>query len=474
MKVFCSYHPTKPAQWECPNCNETYCAACISKRVSNIYGSKQVHFFCPNCNVAANKLSAGNLLEPFWNRLPKIFLYPIYPRTLGFMISIALISAIFRGPGFLTFIMNLLAWGALLKYSFAALKNTASGSLTPPRITFETLSDNFQVVFKQLAIFMILFFLLSRVSNTLGPIPALLSLCFVCLSFPSIITVLVITDSLIAACNPLIFVRMAWRIGWGYLLMYLFLILLLFAPSAIGQYIIKFFPEGLHIFLFSLAKCYYMIIAYHLMGYVMVQYHEEIGWDVDLEDEIAIEEEAADPGERIVNRADMLIKDGKMDEAIAYIKDETGGEISDVNIAERYYKLLKLKQQVPEMLEHGKGYLDLLTKEKQWDKVCQVYGDCSEMDKDFSPGSSTLFKIGGLLNERNNPKGAIDAYSRFVKADPQNPLTPKAYFLSAGIMNEKLKLPQKAAQILRGVIKKYPDSDIVPHVENYLKKVTPA
>ena len=284
---------------------------------------------------------------------------------------------------------------------------------------------------------------------------------------------LIVSNSLFAAVNPVVFVKMAWRIGWAYLLMCLFLAFLLFAPAALGHYIIKFFPDSSHLFFVSLAQSYYSIVTYHLMGYVMLQYHEEIGWTPEYDEVLSNDEMRSEkkPGDDIINRIDMFIKDGNIDHAITFIQGEVGTDIDDLNISERYYKLLKIRQDNPKIVEHGKSYLDLLIKEKEWDKACQVYSDCLSVDNKFIPSSSSLFRIGGLLNEKGNPKGAIDAYNRFVKSDPQNPLAPKAYFLSANILNEKLNLPQKAARILNAVIKKYPDNDIVPHVESYLKKV---
>jgi tetratricopeptide (TPR) repeat protein len=299
----------------------------------------------------------------------------------------------------------------------------------------------------------------------------ILFLCFAILSIPAMITVLAVTDNLISALNPLIFVKMAWRIGWGYLLMYTFLLLLLLAPATVGYYIVSFLPKGLHVFLSSFTKSYYTIISYHLMGYVMLQYHEEIGWEVDFDDDLAEEYEESEggSGNELLNRVDMMIKDGQIDEAIALIKEETEGHITDLALAERYYKLLKVKQQVPEILQHSKNYLDLLIKKKDSDKVCQVYSECVSTDNQFSPTPTTLFKIGGLFNEKEKPKEAINAYNRFIKANPSNPLIPKAYFLCANILNEKLNATQKAAQILHALIKKYPNHDMIPHIRKYLK-----
>jgi tetratricopeptide (TPR) repeat protein len=390
------------------------------------------------------------------------------------VLSIA--TAIFTGGGLISLLVNVAIWGALIKYSFAALKETANGRLTPPRITMENISGDFQIVFKQIAIYLITGFVAYIILASLGIFLGILFIGFAILSLPAMITVLVVTDSLIAAVNPVIFVKMMWRIGWAYLVMFLFLALTLSAPAVLGSYIIKFLPDGTHLFLVSLSESFYSIIAYHLMGYVMLQYHEEIGWDPEYDEVLSEDEGKIDeqkPADEILNRVDMFIKDGNIDHAIAYIKREAGTDIKNLEISERYFKLLKIRQDNQKLVEHGKSYLDLLITEKEWDRACQVYSDCLGADNNFIPSSPSLFKIGSLLNDKGNPKGAIDAYNRFVKSDPQNPLTPKAYFLSANILNEKLNLPQKAAKILNAVIKKYPGNDIVPHVQSYLKKMQP-
>jgi len=45
----------------------------------------------------------------------------------------------------------------------------------------------------------------------------------VIMSIPAMIIIFVTTESLINAINPMLFIPLAIRIGWGYLLMYFFL-----------------------------------------------------------------------------------------------------------------------------------------------------------------------------------------------------------------------------------------------------------
>jgi TolA-binding protein len=126
------------------------------------------------------------------------------------------------------------------------------------------------------------------------------------------------------------------------------------------------------------------------------------------------------------------------------------------------------------MLRHAVTYLDLLVEAKDKEKLCEVYTECVGHDPNFVPNTPTLFRVASCFNEAGNPKGAINTYNRFIKANPKDPLIPKAYFLAANIINEKLQNPSKAAGILKSVIKAYPNHEITPHVQKYLRQISVA
>jgi len=191
---------------------------------------------------------------------------------------------------------------------------------------------------------------------------------------------------------------MAIRIGWSYLVMYLFLIMLWGAPAVLWKYILSYFPTALYPFLLFSAKAYYTIIAYHLMGYVLFQYHEEIGYHVDLDDEEFESKPVPsenDPERKFLEKVNMLIKDGRMEDAVFFIKSETKGNIKNPDLAERYYNLLKITQKIPEMLEHGKSYLELLSRKNNKEKLLEVYSELSGHDG-FVPIPVT-FVIGDVV-----------------------------------------------------------------------------
>lgn len=471
MSDYCCYHPTVQAYWRCPTCDSAFCNNCVDKRVVEQYGAKNTYHFCPKCNVEVERIAFEDTVDPFWNRLPKFFVYPFKPWPLILMVVLAILFSIFPGKGLFGLLMRFAFWAVILKYSYAVLKNTARGQInTPPKINSSTISDEFEIVFKQIILFFILIFAFFWVTRTFGPLIGILFACFLILSLPSIIIVLVTTNSLLHAINPIIFVGMAIRIGWSYLVMYLFLIMLLGAPAVLWRYILSYFPTALYPFLLFSAKAYYTIVAYHLMGYVLFQYHEEIGYHVDLDDEEFESKPVPsenDPEGELMEKVNMLIKDGRMEDAVVFIKSETKGNIKNPDLAERYYNLLKLTQRIPEMLKHGKSYLELLSRKNNKEKLLEVFSELSGHDG-FVTIPETSFKIAGCFNEAGKPREAIQVYNRFIKENSGNHLIPKAYFLAANIFNEKLNNPKKAAGILKSLIKKYHGHEIIPYVENYL------
>ena len=311
------------------------------------------------------------------------------------------------------------------------------------------------------------------VGSKFGMLLGIFLLIFAILFIPSMIILLVTSNSFLNAINPVNFTILAFRIGWGYLLMYFFLILLLLAPAAFGQYIKEYLPSSLHLLLVYFAKNFYTIISYHLMGYVVLQYHQEIGYQVDYEDfkdPAIIEPGSRSPATEICNRINPLITEGGLDEAITIIEDMTREDgISDLTLSERYFNLLKMKKRTSELLKHCVTHLHLLAEVNRKAEACEIYRFCLAKDNSFTPTPYTLFKLAGWLNEGGNSKEAINTYNRFTKAYPEDQLIPKAYFRAAQIFYDRFMDTSRARRILTGLIEKYPDHKIAIQAKNYLE-----
>ena len=167
-----------------------------------------------------------------------------------------------------------------------------------------------------------------------------------------------------------------------------------------------------------------------------------------------------------------LIQDGKLDEAISLIKKLTQQQpICGVDLSERYYNLLKMRKRKAELLAHGVNHLDILADKNQKNKAIAVFSECRKLDNKFLPAADPLFKLAGWLNETGKTKAAVAVYNLIVKSYPENSLVPKAYFRVAQIFNDRLMSTGKAKKVLSVIKTKYPDHDIVPHVDNFLARL---
>ena len=474
MKIFCDYHPTKPAHWNCEKCGANLCPTCVTERDQEGYNKDQRIHLCPKCFLPVEWIGVDNLIDPFWKRLPKIFAYGFYPRPLILVTIVAIISAFFSNPGIITFVFRGLLGIMILKYSFEALKATASGNLKPPKVNAETVTSDIGPVLKLGVMYFVIYFVYGFLLSTSGPYIAYPYLFLIGLLIPSMIIILVSSGSLLYALNPVAFGSIAIRIGGAYLLVYVFFSILGNAPTVLGHYIIKHFPELLQVPMMTFAQGFYTVVAYHLLGYVILQYHEKVGYEVDQDDFQDPSEEAlvhgqVDPDAQVLNAVNPLIQEGKLDEAIALIQEMTVAVgIQGVNLAERYYMLLKMKKKRPEMLKHAEYYLGFLAAQNQKTKALKVYVECKKIKPDFLPEANALFKLAEWLNEMGKSKEAITTYSRMTKEYPEHKLVPKAFFRAAQIFQDRLMSPDNARKILTGVKKKYPDHEIMPHVENFL------
>ncbi|HES59775.1 MAG TPA: hypothetical protein ENO18_05015 [Caldithrix sp.] len=174
----------------------------------------------------------------------------------------------------------------------------------------------------------------------------------------------------------------------------------------------------------------------------------------------------------LLNRINVLIKDGNLDGAISLIREETRGNINDPIIAGRYFNLLQLRKMNPELIEYGRNYIQLLSKINQKDKLCEVYLLCKSIDENFiNNDASCLYITAKMLNEKNNHLEAKQAFERFIAIDENHAMVPNAQFFIAKILNEKLNEPLKAVDIINGLIKKHPFHENTAYIQSYLRQI---
>ncbi len=474
MAIDCTFHRTKPAHFHCIECGTAFCENCISTRKSNGFSGETIDYFCPGCNISAELLSLGNIIKPFWNNLGSFFLYPFQMVPLLLTIVLSALGAIFPS----TLLVSLFVWVVMMKYAYATLIETGQGRLKAPDLSWKLVNEDILQVFKQYVIFAVIALIAGFIFSIGGVFAGGTFLVLIFVALPAIIMLLVATNSVVHALNPVLFFGMISRIGGPYFLMYLFLFFLLAGPAAVIAYLPPdLLPLQLYVFLTLFLEQFYALICYRMLGYVLLQYHKEIGYHIDYEyfrlhrGGAKIKES---PDEELNRGLAILIKQGKYIEALDMLYPEIKGREPSIEHSEKFLQLLKMAGKNDNAAKFAVHHLDLLVANKKKQKAVPFYLEMRSEGVEME-NAETLFKIGQWLQERNDFKEALATYIYFTKRFKNHVLQPEVYFKLAQLLHERANNSAKAQQILRAICKSYPKHRLIPQVSDYLSLIgTPA
>lgn len=470
VNEFCTNHPKIPAYWKCNSCDVLLCPDCVEERQVGTYQQSITVHCCTKCTMPAESLGAADKLKPFWKRPLQLLIYPftLWPLLINLVLcAVSLVSTKFSLLGQL---LNFLIWITWLTYSFAAMKATANGVLSAPKPDKNTLLRDIHQLLIQPGIFLAIVAAASWFQGILGIVVFTLVAMAAFLYTPAIIIRIVVTNNILEAVHYTGVIELKKKIGQGYVLMYLFLLLLGCLPTVIVWLAIMYSPINMELFFLFFAHNLYMLTAYHLLGYVILQYSDTLGYKGD---SAALRDSGKDSGTaETVQTVDILTEQGDLDAALAMIEEETQGEnITDVELSERYYQLLKSKAELERMQAYSLLHLSLLVKTAEKSRACGFYMDCVSEDSGFMPDENILFKMGLWLTEAGKFETAIEAYGKILNVYPECSLIPMVYFRSAQLLCERFDDTGKTREILDYLIDTYPHHEIMPYVKQYLTRI---
>lgn len=461
----CKYHPRVPAQWFCGTCNIHLCPSCIKTE----YLPDLVHT-CPVCKNYATALGMANIITPFWKRLPHFFLYPVNLSSLGVIASIMILSALTFRASLVGALLQLVLFVMFLRYAYAVLLHTALGHRTPPPLSHATLIEGMELPFKQVFVFVAMGLIAGLAEDLAGGLAgAMLSWLFL-LAVPATVMVIAIDHSFFRALNPLVLAGIVRHIGWSYLLLYFFLLLLWGGSTTAVSVLYGRVPTLIFVAMYAFASMYFMLIMFNMMGYVIYQYHEELGFSPEVDVGGAAASVAAgatlDPA---ANEVNILVTEGKVPEAIALLQERVRKSPGDHDLHERLHKLLKLANRGEDMARHGRDWLGQLIGDKRHKKAVDVVRDCIPADPEFRPNDpAQIYPLASFARDTHENKIAIHLLNGFMRRHAGHPDIPRVCLLAAKLLCETLKQDAQAQKILEELLRRYPQHELVPEIRKYL------
>ncbi|MBB4592255.1 DUF4013 domain-containing protein [Xanthomonas cannabis] len=364
---------------------------------------------------------------PFWTRIPAIATYPLRGSALYALIALTLCSALLVLPGILKLLVMGVLGMATYTYAFDILRHTADGQADAPRLGYNSFDS---AVLRLILLAIALGIVIGAAAVVAGPFGLTIAYVATLLLLPGMLISLAIDGSLRRALNPAVSIDMAMRIGWPYLAAYGLLYVIQGSGTAAAFIALTYLPPIVREATTLVASIWALFASFHLMGYLVYQYHEALGYTPNGGDV----QERADPDQRLLDEAEHHVREGHTDEAFQAVRGAVRSRAVSLAVHELYQRLLRQHHRSDELHEHTRHYINRLLQERQERRALALQREALDSDPAFTP---LLPEQATLLAERAKMAGqfqlATDGLLAAIAAWPRDPMLP-SWSLDAGLM----------------------------------------
>lgn len=467
-KQYCKYHPLEPALWYNPRTHITYCERCVDSSETLGGLGKAV---CYLSGDELQYLGSANTAKPFWDRLGEFFRFPFKSDCL-LVIAIfvlctwAVMSMLEMAA--LPFMMlgGLLLVACMTRYGFLIIEHSAEGRFEPPTLQETFAATGVDVLFQQVAVQVIFIAFTVAVGYLNSAFLDVLAKALVLFVWPASMMLLATEKSISVAVSPSAIWHLISSIGWSYLLLYGFLFLLMGAQAAVFDIFAAEIPPQYFVPVFVGIALYFVMVSFHLMGYVIFQYQADIGFVA--EDQLAKQKRRA-AVEPVDAKLDLWLKEGQYQKAVETLTKHLREHNNSVRHHDKLSRLLIALGEKEEALSHGQRYLERVNQMGDHSRLYFLYGDLEKLNPDFLPDDPDVcLSIADQLFHRGKYKNVCLLLANMHKRAPHFNRVPEAYLLVAKALREGFSQTDKAIQYLKFIKTKYPNFDQLEEADRLL------
>jgi len=452
LNAYCHYHPADAARWHCDECQRFYCTACMPD--ADIRRRRGI---CPHCNRALQYRNDAVRIPPFWERTGSVFRYPLATDSLAVITICTLVPMLFS-HSLMGLVLTAMLVAALIKYDYAVLTRTASGRMTPPPLLEAFSREGFSMALLQLGLFVAMGALVFLAARIGGGALALIATVFLIAALPAAIMTLALEQNIIQAVNPLHLTSLMARIGWPYVILCTYLILLLLTAGATRDFAAGHFPGYAGRALSGAVNSYFTLILFHLLGYTLYQYRDALGLDTGPDpNEDDRETVTRHPEQRRDADLDMALKDGRYDRAQTLIMESLRREPHNAFRLQQLYRLLCARDDTAELYRQQERLLPWLLDQPDPGPVLDYLKILADHDPAFQiTDPETAHRCARLLYRMGEYRWVLRLLKDFHKRFPDYPDLAAAYLLVARTLANGLQQWDKAEPFLRFIEKRCP------------------
>ena len=389
---------------------------------------------------------------PFWQRLRAISLYPFQSAALYTVIVLTVLIAVGGLLPVVGFLLILLSWLAALKYAFEILLTTANGQLEAPE---SVLGIGNSVVWSFLVLQIVSVFVPMIVAMAASVELGTLLLWLIMFLQPAAIMALGMTQSLLSALDPSLWLRLVTRIGWPYLALVGLLLVIQYSAANATGLLGAMLPAVLAEPLITVFALWALFATFHLMGYLLWQYHEALGFEPTAPERVVNQREAQE--QQLQDAVTQAVQGGDIASALRLIREELRSRALPIPLHDLYRRLLRQQGDQAALLEHGRLFMHLLLVEKQDRRALGLARECLDLDAHFTaPDIEDSIRLAERAAQSGQSSLAVDLLLAAVHADSRHPEMPRWTWRAVDLL---LRQPGREAQALSLLDKALPRCD---------------
>ncbi len=413
-----------------------------------------------------SSVSANPATVPFWERLRAILAYPLQSEALLTIALLAGLRLFGMLPGLAGWILNLLITVALLRYAAAVLVASANGETDAPS-GYSTPDSVGWVVLKVQILLVVLAVVTGVVGAVLGlGYLALVAPIAIALGTPAALMYAAIDQDTLGALNPMMWLQTVARIGWPYIVAALLCVLILYSEANAKALTLPFLPGPLAIVGHYFIAHYATIVTFHLLGYLVYQYRNELGFEIAAKPQPLARRRDRD--QNVLDESERLAAEGNTAGAAQLLGEHIAERGGTDAVHKRYRKLLTLHDDTAALAKHSRDYLNVQIAHDRWRPALDFWAECRAADGKLWPSDpSQVLELVDKAHELGRPELALKFASGFSREHPTHLTVPAVHL---GVAKALLGMGKRdeARKLLEVTKAAYPKSKTVPAIEQFL------
>lgn len=452
----CSWHAEAPAQWNCTQCHKLFCKTCSPKPPQS-YGEPR----CPLCHRELKYLGAAQYAEPFWRRLNDFFIYPFKTQTMLFLLVTSMLGVTLASQSIFAALMSIVLTASITKYTYRIIEYMSNGRWEPPSIAEAFTGGGFHLLFKQIAVFIVIGAAIIAAGYFGGLFIAGGVTIFAALALPASVMVLAREDSLIDAIHPGKLFGIMMAIGWPYLLLFFFIILLYGGSGAFLALLDTKVSDSVLFPISVFSSSYFTCVMSALMGYCLFQYQDALGYTTESAADAHFVDEETWHYQKALAESSIFFQEGRLEDCAEALRAGLKRKKKDPELSRRLFEMRAIGSSKEKMAHEAEQYLELLARRGQYTLAAEALIAIRNREPTWKPENpeSRYNAARGLMNRGLFRDTVLILKDMHVQA-PDYPKIPQAYLLMAQTLSDGLRRDESALKILSYVQKRFPENSV--------------